>query len=106
MKTMQYLLFVDGSMAFNIAIYNRFSTLEDRDYTGICGGFIEGVQQWAYHNIDDVVESSNKKYTGWTITFESGKKEQVYIENWVMDIIPNDWKHAKALFNKYLKIKS
>jgi hypothetical protein len=61
------------------------------------------VYEWATHNIEDVVESANQKYTGWTIRFENGYEGKVYIENWVLNITPKDWKHAKALFNKYLK---
>ena len=104
-KTMDYYLQLDGSIGFNLAIYNRFSQIGDNAYSEICGGFIEGVYQWATHNIIDVVECANNKYTGWTITFDSRFTtivRRVYIPNWVMDIAPKDWKHAKALFNKYL----
>jgi hypothetical protein len=104
MKTFNDYLEMDGGIAFNIAIYNRFSSITDSAYSEICGGFIEGVYQWATHNIEDVTESVNQKYTGWTIRFENGSEGKVYIENWVLNITPKDWKHARALFNKYLKL--
>jgi hypothetical protein len=103
MKTFNEYLEMDGNLAFNLAIYNRFSFVTDQVYAEICGGFIEGVYQWADHNINDVIECVNHKYTGWTIRFENGAEGKVYIENWVLDITPKDWKHAKSLFNKYLK---
>ena len=103
--TMNGFLAMDGYLAFNIALWNRFSQIGDRDYLEICGSFIEGVYQWADHNIDFWDECSNKKYTGWTIHFSNGHTEQVYIENWVMDSKPTGWKHAKNLFNKYLKVR-
>ena len=108
MITMDDYLQMDGRLAFNIAIYNRFSSIEDREYSKICGGFIEGVHQWAMHNIDDVVECQNAKYVGYTIMFcnEYGygtTEQRVYIPQWVMNITPKNWKHARALFNKYLR---
>ena len=101
--TMDDYLEMDSNIAFKLAIFNRFSSIGDSCYSEICGGFIEGVYQWASHNIYGIIESANKKYTGWTISFENGAIRRVYIENWVMDISPKDWKHAKCLFNKYLK---
>lgn len=102
-KTFNDYLEMDGGIAFNLAIYNRFSSIGDEVYSEICGGFIEGVYQWADHNIDYVAESDNQKYHGYTITFSNGAIRRVYIENWVLNIKPESWKHAKALFNKYLK---
>lgn len=93
---------MDGNLAFNLAIYSRFSDIGDSCYSEICGGFIEGVHQWSTHNIYNVVECKNDKYTGYTISF-SNSERKVYIENWVLVIIPKDWRHAKNLFNKYLK---
>jgi hypothetical protein len=104
-KSMSDYLEMDGHIAFNLAIYNRFSSIGDSVYSEICGGFIEGVYQWATHNIYDVMECENHKYTGWEITFGTSHfytKRRVYIPNWVMNIEPKDWRHAKALFNKYL----
>ena len=101
--TMNDYLEMDGNIAFNLAIFNRFSSIGDSCYASICGGFIEGVYQWATHNIYGIDESANQKYTGWTIHFENGARRRVYIENWVMNITPKDWKHAKCMFNKYLK---
>ena len=101
--TMDDYLSMDSNIAFKLAIFNRFSSIGDSCYSEICGGFIEGVYQWASHNIYGIIESANKKYTGWTISFENGAIRRVYIENWVMDIAPKNWKHAKCLFSKYLK---
>jgi len=101
--TMDDYLLMDGKIAFDIALFNRFSTIGDSCYSSICGGFIDGVYQWASHNIDSYIESANKKYTGWTILFSNGSIRRVYIENWVMDAKIKDWKHAKSLFNTYLK---
>ncbi len=100
---MKKYLEMDGGIIFNIALFNRFSSIGDSCYSEICGSFIEGVYQWATHNVLDVMESSNSKYTGWTISFESGATRRVYIENWVMEIKPKDFKHARNLFCKYLK---
>jgi len=102
-KTFNDYLQMDGGLAFNLAIYNRFSTIGDSVYSEICGGFIDGVYQWVDHNIEYVMDSDNQKYHGYTITFTNGIIRRVYIENWVLNIQPKDWKHAKALFNKYLK---
>jgi hypothetical protein len=103
--TMNDYLEMDGNIAFNLAIFNCFSSIGDSCYASICGGFVEGVYQWATHNIHSIDECANAKYTGWTITFENEFVGRVYIENWVMDIQPKDWKHAKNIFNKYLKVK-
>jgi hypothetical protein len=102
--TMNDYLEMDGNIGFDLAIFNRFSSIGDSCYSSICGGFIEGVSQWAQHNIYSIDECANQKYTGWTIHFENGSIGKVYIENWVMDIQPKNWKHAKNMFNKYLKV--
>ena len=101
--TMDDYLSMDSNIAFKVAIFNRFSSIGDSCYSEICGGFIKGVYQWASHNIYGFHESANQKYTGWTISFENGATRRAYIENWVMDSTPKNWKHAKCLFNKYLK---
>jgi len=93
----------DGGIAFNLAIYNRFSSIGDSVYSEICGGFIDGVYQWSDHNIDYVEDSENTKYYGFTINFNGGAKRRVYIERWVLNIEPSNWKHARSLFNKYLR---
>jgi hypothetical protein len=107
-KTMSDFLEMDGNIAFNLAVYNRFSSIEDSCYSEICGGFIEGVYQWADHNICDVTQSENAKYIGYTIAFNDNSGygqvlRRVYIERWVMNIVPKNWKHAKSMFNKFLK---
>ena len=101
-KDFNYYLELDGGIAFDIAIYNRFSSIGDSCYADICGGFIEGVYQWASHNIDNVDFVCNAKYNGWVISFQNGAVRRVYIPNWVMEIKPTGFKHAKNLFNKYL----
>lgn len=102
--TMNDYLEMDGNIGFNLAIFKRFSTIGDSCYSSICGSFIDGVYQWATHNIVAIHECANSKYTGWSILFENDSIGKVYIENWVMDIQPKDWKHAKNMFNKYLKV--
>ena len=104
MKTMNEYLKQEGSLALNLAFYKKFSNIGDNVYTDICGGFIEGVYQWSTHNIYNVTESNNKKYTGFTLEFSNGYTARCYIENWVMNIKPKNWKHGKNLFNKYLKV--
>lgn len=103
MSTFNSYLEMDGSIAFNLAIFNRFSDIGDSCYAEVCGGFIDGVYQWSSHNINYVSECKNQKYTGYTITFSNGVERKVYIENWVLAIVPKDWTHAKNLFNKYLR---
>jgi hypothetical protein len=105
-KTMNDYLEMDGDIAFKIGIYNKLSNFSDSAYASICGGFVEGVYQWATHNIRYIDEVANKKYTGWEIHFNDDTIRKVYIENWVMESKPKDWKHAKNLFNKYLKVKN
>jgi hypothetical protein len=102
MKTMNQYLEMDGGIIFNIAIFNRFSRIGDGCYSDICGSFIEGVYQWAEHNLSHIDESENHKYYGWTIHTNCGSVRRVYIPKWVMKIQAKDFKHAKALFNKYL----
>lgn len=102
-KSMAAYLEKDGNLGFFLAVYNRFSTIGDSAYLEICGGLIEGVYQWSQHNISSVNDCKNSKYHGWSIHFCSGSIRRVYIPNWVMEIQPKDWKHAKALFNKYLR---
>lgn len=99
---------MDGNIAFNLAIYNRFSSIGDSSYSEICGGFIEGVYEWANHNICGVTKSENAKYIGYTIIFNDDYGygqvlRRVYIERWVMNIVPKNWGHAKSMFNKFLK---
>ena len=103
-KSFQEYLEMDGGLALNVAFYNRFSSIGDSAYAEICGGFIEGVYQWADHNINYVHECQNAKYYGYTIHFNGGATRRAYIENWVLNIQPKNWKHAKCLFCKYLKV--
>ena len=101
--SMDEFISMDDSTILKIALFNRFSSIGDSCYSGICGGFIEGVHQWSQHNIEWIHETANAKYTGWTIHFENGTTRRVYIENWVMDKAVVDYKHAKNLFGKFLK---
>jgi len=101
---MDYYLNQDGGIGFNIAFFNRFASIGDSCYTDICGSFIEGVYVWADHNIESVDESHNAKYIGYTLRANDGTERRCYIERRIMEIMPTDWKHAKNLFNKFLKI--
>ena len=101
-KDLNYYLSLDGGIALKLAIYNRFSSIGDNCYAEICGGFVEGVYQWADHNIDYIDDVCNQKYQGWIINFNGGTVRRIYIPIWVMNIEPKDFKHAKNLFNKYL----
>ena len=98
---MEKYLKMDGGIIMNIAIYNQFGGYNE--YAEICGGFIEGVYQWCTHNVVDIDECSNSKYIGYTITFSDGRVRRMYIPIWVMNIQPKNFKHAKSLFNKYIK---
>ena len=102
MKTVREYLEMDGGIIFNIAIFKRFSCVADKSYSEICGSFIEGVYQWADHNLDYLVDSENNKYYGWTIHFQNQSTKRVYIPKWVLSVKCKDFKHAKNLFNKYL----
>jgi len=107
MKKASEYLNQDGRLILNLAIYNHFSNIGDSVYSEICGGFIEGVYQWATHNIDDITECKNDKFTGWTISFCGGEIERkIYIENRILDFISDKckgWGHAKNVFIKYVK---
>lgn len=107
MKTLNDYLQDQGgeNFLFNSAIYNKFSVASDREYASMCGGFREGVFTWVDHNIDSVVEVANSKYEGWILYFSSGSIGRVYIPHWVLNLNTTNLKHAKCLFNKYLKVK-
>ena len=104
MATFKEYLEMDGGLITSIALFNSFSNIGDNCYSSVCGGFNEGAQQWRTHNVDDIIECSNDKYTGWTILFNGGQERKVYIPNWVLIVNPKSWKHAKNLFSKYLRI--
>jgi len=105
MKTLKEYLELDGGLIFKMAIYNRFSSIGDMCYSDICGGYVTGVYQWADHNLYNVEECFNDKYTGWVLAlgWDIPTERKIFIENWVLNIVPKDFKHAKNLFNKYLK---
>lgn len=94
----------NGSLIFGLAISSKLSNKvgELSCYAGICGSYYDGIHQWMTHNIDGVDEVSNKKYTGYVI-YTSEKEYKLVIENRIMEIEVADWKHAKNLFNKFLK---
>jgi hypothetical protein len=94
----------DGGLILNLAIHRHCSDIGDGVYSEICGGFIEGVYQWATHNIVDIIETSNEKYTGWTVHFTNGNTRQFYMKNGVLDYIADKckgWRHAKNTFNNH-----
>ena len=105
MKNLKEYLELDGGLILKMAIYNRFSSIGDNCYSEICGGYVMGVYQWADHNLYNIDECSNEKYTGWKLElgYNGDAERKIFIENWVLDIVPKDFKHAKNLFNKYLK---
>lgn len=96
----------NGSLIFGIAVSNKLCDVVGQmgAYAGICGSYYDGVHQWMTHNVDGIDEVSNEKYTGYIIYTESGE-HKLYIENRIMNLEVNDWKHAKNLFVKYLKKK-
>lgn len=102
-KTLNHYLQVDGHIAFYLAIYNRCSDIGDRVYTEICGGFIEGVHQWATHNIEDTIRDEQRGLIIWTIRFTNGSERRFSIPDCMGDYLMNDWKHAKNFINKFLK---
>jgi hypothetical protein len=104
MKTFNDYLEMDGSIAFNVAIYNSVATIESHSaYTEICGSFYEAVYAWADHNIYSIDEEKTNKNTWFRVFFGQGEKEQIfYIPNWVLEVQPKNWAHAKNLFCKYL----
>lgn len=105
MKTLQDYLNEEGgaNYLFNCAMYNLFSAYSDREYASICGSFYDGVVTWANHNIDDVEEVCNTKYKGWVLHLSEGYVRKAYIPNWVLNLNVSNYKHAKCLFNKYIR---
>jgi hypothetical protein len=105
MKKLQDYLNEEGgeNFLFNCAMYNLFSVESDREYAAICGNFREGVFTWADHSIDAVEEVANAKYQGWVLRLSGGSVRKAYIPNWVLNLNVSNYKHAKCLFNKYIK---
>lgn len=105
MTTFRDYLEKDGELVLLIGFANVLPELGTMDtYSSICGSWVDGVYQWASHNIYNVSEVSNSKYTGWIITTSDGSEYKVYIPNWVLNLQPKNWKHAKNLFKKYLRL--
>ena len=81
-KDFNYYLQLDGGIIFNVAIYNRFSSIGDSCYADICGGFIEGVYQWADHNIKptDFKHAKNlfSKYLLEDVKFNNSEEANIY----------------------------
>jgi hypothetical protein len=101
---MEVLINEDMQLALNIALFNRLRSETDSSYFGICGGFIEGVQQWAQHNIISNFSCQNHKWFGWTIELESGHIVRAICPIGIMKISPKNWDHAKNLLSKYMQI--
>jgi len=100
----------NGSLILNTAFANRIprGIGEVEAYSGICGSYNDGIHQWATHNILSISESENAKYKGWTVAIDNGSEEieyQMYIPKYILNVdIKNDWKFAKNLFNKHLRM--
>jgi hypothetical protein len=82
--------------------YNRFSSIGDSSYSEICGGFIEGVYEWANHNQScGVTESANAKYIGYTIFFNDDcgyglvHAEGFTSKGWVMTLFSSKRKNKR-----------
>jgi hypothetical protein len=101
---MEQFLSQDSNMAFNVALWNNLAGSEAASYIEICGDFYSAVCQWASHNIYYVHECQNDKFTGWTLVDSCSNETKVYVPNWVMDAEVKDWKHAKNLFSRHLKV--
>jgi hypothetical protein len=101
---MEVMINEDMQLALNIALFNRLRGETDTSYFEICGGFIEGVQQWAQHNIASTYSCQNHKYFGWTIELENGTIKRAICPINIMKTSPNNWDHAKNLLNKYMKM--
>ena len=89
-------LFTTDSQVLTILATPRFAVV-------LLRGFTNGLTI-----IYDVTPSENAKYIGYTIAFNDNSGygqvlRRVYIERWVMNIVPKNWKHAKSMFNKFLK---
>ena len=108
LKDVRHYIKEDNDFLISLAVYNTYSLPCAKAYNYICGGFIEGVHEWASDNIDFIQISTNKKYTGYTIYMfdsygASTIEKRLYIENKILNIKPQNWQHAKNVFNKYLK---
>jgi len=104
------LIYQDGSYIFNIALCSNLSNTpgEISTYTSVGGGFYEGCQDWASHNINTWVEVENNKYFGWEIYLNgTDKTTKVYIEKSKLAYINKlkNFKYIVNMFNKNLKIK-
>lgn len=79
------------------------------EYSSICGGYVEGVQQWCTHNVEDIVEAENWKYVGWSVTLADKEKPlQIFIKKSALDYIGSScttFKHAKNTFAKHCCMK-
>ena len=110
MKALAYYLDLDGQGLLKLAFFNVLGSYE---YVEICGNRIDASHQWCDHNVYDIEEKSNSKYVGWIVhrynEYGSSCGEvnhKFYIPSWVLEAKVKDWRHAKNLFSKYLKMKS
>ena len=89
------------------ALYNRLgdsSLLTD----GIYYSLAEAMGEWERDCLNDFKEVSNEKYIGWEVNVSGNydSTERVvkpYLPIWIMGAKVKNYKHAKNLFNKYLR---
>jgi hypothetical protein len=109
MKNLAYYLDADGQGLLKLGIFNFLGC---RDYVEICGSRIDASHQWFDHNVYDIDEVSNDKYVGWVVHCYdecgmvcSGHDYKFYMPLRMLDYKVKSFRHAKNLFNKYLKRK-
>ena len=110
MKTLAYFLEMDGQGLLKLAFFNVLGSYE---YVEICGSRLDASHQWCDHNVIDIEEKSNSKYVGWVVHRydECGigcgeVNHKFYVPSWLLEVKVKDWKHAKNLFNKYIRMKN
>lgn len=93
----------NGNLILNCAISNKWAD-NISVYSEICGGYYEGVLQWATHNIYNIDTFENEKYIGYIIHDNNGNQHKFVVPKWVINKdVGNNWRFAKNLFNKFLK---
>ena len=111
MKTVANVLFSKNqneiSHALKSALYNRLGDSSLLS-SGIYFSTAEAMGEWENDCLGSFNEVSNAKYTGWEVRVSGNYDSYVrvvkpYIPNWVLKVEVKDYRHAKNLFNKYLK---
>ena len=95
----------NGSLILGIGFAQNLCSVagELSAYAGICGSYIDAIHQWMTHNVDSIDECENHKYVGYTV--HVGERQyRLVVPVWAMDKEVSDWKHAKNLFNKMLRV--